>query len=152
MNTNGCTLQNTSQGDGWDYVSDSITLDSAWRLAAITTISSVKYMLWQKTSNGKVAWWKLSDSGKLENETQDSGWGFVSDELTLNSAWTLGGVATVDSLPVLIWQKQSNGKVAYWKLTSACKLQDTTPETAAGDSYPTPLTLDSNWRLVDVLQ
>ncbi len=151
LNTNGCTLQNTSQGDGWDYVSDSITLDSAWRLAAITTISSVKYMLWQKTSNGKVAWWKLSDSGKLENETQDSGWGFVSDELTLNSAWTLGGVATVDSLPVLIWQKQSNGKVAYWKLTSACKLQDTTPDSGWGFVSDT-LTLDSNWRLVDVLQ
>ncbi len=151
LNTNGCTLRNTTQGDGWDYVSDSITLNSAWRLAAITTISSQKYMLWQKTSNGKVAWWKLGDDGKLTNDTQDDGWGFVSDELTLDSAWTLGGVAEIDSLPVLIWQKQSNGKVAYWKLTASCKLQNTTQDSGWG-FVSDSLTLNSNWRLAEVLQ
>lgn len=151
LSTNGCRLQNTTQGDGWDYVSDTITLNSAWRLAAITTIDSQEYLLWQKQSNGKVAYWKLSSSGKLPNDTQDDGWGFVSDELTLNSAWSLGGVAEVDSLPVLIWHKQSNGKVAYWNLTYSCKLQNTTQDSGWG-FVSDSLTLDSNWRLVDVLQ
>ncbi len=151
LTANGYRLQNTTQGDGWDYVSDTLTLNSAWRLAAITEIDSQKYLIWQKQSNGKVAYWKLSTTGKLPNETQDDGWGYVSDDLTLNSAWSLGGIANIDSLPMLIWHKQTTGKVAYWKLTYSCKLQDSTQNSGWG-YISDSLTLDSSWRLVDVMQ
>lgn len=45
-------------------------------------------LLRQNTNTGKVAWWRVNDAAQLVDSTQDSGWGFVSQD-SVSSNWTL---------------------------------------------------------------
>lgn len=90
LNSNG-KLQNRTEGEGWDYVSDD-TMNTAWSMTQILSSANIKggndgmdRLLWFKSSNGKVAWWNLNSNGVLQNRTQDEGWGYVDDEQTLTN-------------------------------------------------------------------
>ena len=92
LNSNG-NLQNRTQGEGWDYVSDQ-TMNTGWSMTAImpsTSIpansnnNSMDRLLWFRAANGKVAYWNLNSNGKLQNRTQGQGWGYVDDEQTLTN-------------------------------------------------------------------
>ncbi len=150
LGADSCKIANNTQDDGWGYVSDSITLDSSWRLADSLEQDGSRYLLWQKESNGKVAWWKIDSSCKLANETQNDGWGYVCEELTLKSAWTLAGAVSLSSTNMLIWQNRNKGKVAWWKLnTNGCTLVSS--EQGNGWGWVSENnTLNSSWRLAAI--
>jgi hypothetical protein len=148
--TDAVKLYSESKDSGWGFASDTLTLNSFWRLAGI---SSAPRLIWQNQSSGKVAWWALNSAYKLPSEAKNEGWGFVSENLTLSSAWTLGGVAELNSLLTLIWSNGANGKAAYWKLTSSYQLQNETRDSGWGMISET-LTMKSsdNWRMCGVTQ
>jgi hypothetical protein len=130
-------------------VSDTITVNSNWRAVGVTTVDSVPTILWQNQSSGKVVFWKIGSDGKLTSEVKDTGWGFVSDTLTVNSAWRLAGVTEIGGVKILIWQNQSTGKVVWWRLTSAIKLYNETKDSGWGFVSDT-LALSSSWNLAGI--
>jgi hypothetical protein len=67
-------------------------LNSSWSLGAISEFDSVKTLLWHNENNGRVAYWRINSAIKLTNETQNSGWGLVSDTLRMSGGWTLNGI------------------------------------------------------------
>jgi streptogramin lyase len=135
-------LVNATQNGGWGFVS-SLTLASQWRQVGIVNSSG---LVWQGQSYGKIAWWLLSDDAKLTNTTQNSGWGYVSDNLTLNSSWSLGAVSELGGVKTFLWHNPSTGKAAYWKINSSIKLQDETKNSGWGFVSDT-LGMSGNWTL-----
>ena len=111
------TLKNTTQGDGWDYVADSLVVNSNWRLAGGASVGDVQTLFWQNQESGKVTYWRLTDGARLVNETRGDGWDFVADDLVVPAGWTLAGVAELGTGNSLIWQNRGNGLVAYWHLS-----------------------------------
>lgn len=151
LNTDAPTIQNNTQDNGWGYVDDEAALNSNWRLAATFYDSNIGQMLtWQNQQTGKVVYWKLTDGCKLTNRTQDDGWGFVSDDITLNSNWHLAGPITSTSSNLLVWQNEVNGKAVWWKLNAnSCVLQDATKDSGWG-FVSEDAALNSNWRLAEI--
>ncbi len=151
LNTDSPTLTNRTQDNGWGYVDSEATLNSDWRLGASFYDSNVGQVLtWQNQQSGKVVWWKLTDACKLTNRTQNEGWGYVSDELTLNSEWHLAGPITSGANNLLIWQNENSGKAVWWKLNvNSCVLQDRTKDSGWG-FVSEDAAVNSNWRLADI--
>ncbi len=142
-------LKNRTQGDGWDYVADTLVVNSNWRLAGGASVGEVQTLFWQNHENGKVAYWRLSDGARLVNETRGDGWDFVADELVVPADWYLVGVAELGTGNSLIWQSQDRGLVAYWHLTDGARLKDRTPGSGWGLVSDT-LRLAQDWRLGDI--
>jgi streptogramin lyase len=141
LNSTGALLSAT-KNEGWGYVSESLTVNSNWRLSSVTTLGGSNVLLWQNQSNGKIVYWKLDGANKLVNETKDSGWGFVSS-LTLASQWRQVGIVNSNAL---IWQGQSYGKIAWWKLGDDAKLISSDKDNGWG-YVSDKLTLNSSWSL-----
>jgi virginiamycin B lyase len=137
------TIKNETRGDGWDYVANTLTVGSSWRLSSMTTIGGTNTLLWQNQTSGKIAFWKLDSANKLLNETRDSGWGFVTDSLTLANQWRQVGVINNSSL---VWQGQSFGKIAWWQLNESAKLINTNKDSGWG-YVSENLKLNSSWTL-----
>jgi virginiamycin B lyase len=135
-------LLSATKNEGWGYVSESLTVNSNWRLSSVTTLGGSNVLLWQNQSNGKIVYWKLDGSNKLINETKDSGWGYVSS-LTLASQWRQVGILNSNAL---IWQGQSYGKIAWWLLGDDARLTSTAKDTGWG-YVSDNLTLNSAWTL-----
>ncbi len=151
LNTASPTIRNNTQDDGWGYVDEEVTLNSNWRLAAAFYIADVGQMLtWQNQKTGKVVWWKLTDDCKLTNRTPNDGWGFVSEDLTLNSNWRLAGPVTNTTYNYLIWQNETNGEAVWWKLNpNTCVLLDRTQDSGWG-YVSEEAAVNSNWRLAEI--
>jgi streptogramin lyase len=135
-------LVNATQNGGWGFVS-SLTLASQWRQVGIVNSNG---LVWQGQSYGKIAWWLLGDDAKLTSTTKDSGWGYVSDNLTLNSSWSLGAVSELGGVKTFLWHNPSTGKAAYWKINSSIKLQNETKNSGWGFVSDT-LGMSGNWTL-----
>ncbi len=130
-------------------VSQNITVGSDWKAVGVKSLNDTPTIIWQNQSTGKVVYWKLSDSGTLADETRDSGWGFVSDSITVNSNWRLSSITTLNGTNVLLWQNQQSGKNVYWKLGSDNKLIDADQDSGWG--FVTSLTLNSQWSQIGLL-
>jgi uncharacterized delta-60 repeat protein len=141
-------LLNANKEGGWGFVSDNLTLNSNWSLAGVT---SGQKLVWQNQGTGKVAWWGLGGNYKLPNETKNSGWGFVSDNLTVGSAWSLGGLTELDSILTFIWSNTTSGYAAYWKINSSNQLQNETRNDGWGlISNNLTMKASDNWRMCGV--
>lgn len=143
-------LLSEKQGLGWDYVS-SESVSSNWNLVAALDRNDEHVLFWHSETDGKVAWWKLDDSGSGIDDTRGSGWGFVSENVRVPGAWTLVEVVEDDALPVLIWHNQNNGKVVWWRLSNANKLIDENQDGGWG-FVSQNVTVSGNWKLFKVLQ
>jgi hypothetical protein len=156
LNSNG-TLKNRTQGDGWQNVDKNgeVNLGVGWYAGGIQRNADSlgnPHIIWQNTSNGKTAYWKLNSNGTLKNKTQDDGWGLISD-FTLNSAWRLLTVQpNADKLGTnhMIWQNTSNRKAVYWNLTSAGVIKNRTQ----GDGWDNIATFQpaAGWTMSSVLR
>lgn len=107
------------------------------------------YMIWHSQESGKVIWWKLNNEGNQMDNEQGSGWDYVSEDVTLNSNWSLAGTTVVGDYDTLIWHNQVSGKIAYWKLNSDKSLKSS-DQGDGWDFVATGITLTTAWRLVDV--
>ncbi len=83
------SLLSEKQGLGWNYVNEGQSVPSYWSLVGTMDRNDEHILFWQSQADGKVAWWKLSESGSIMDTTQDSGWGFVSENVTVPGAWKL---------------------------------------------------------------
>ncbi len=91
LNVNSCVLQDRTKNSGWGYVSEDAAVNSNWRLAEISTLGSTPALFWRQLETGKAVWWKLSDTGTLVDTTKNSGWGFVSEDLSASDSWSISG-------------------------------------------------------------
>ncbi len=144
-------LLSEKQGQGWGYVNEEKSMPANWRLVAVLDREDQHVLFWQNQTDGTVAWWKINDSGSILDNTRDSGWGIVSEDVRVASDWTLVGAVEDSELPVLIWQNQSNGKVVWWLLNDDNKLADATQGSGWGFVSDT-VTVSSAWQLCKVLQ
>jgi uncharacterized delta-60 repeat protein len=135
-------LLNATQDSGWGFVS-SLTLANQWRQVGVVNGNG---LVWHGQSYGKIAWWLLGDDAKLTSVLKDTGWGFVSDNLTLNASWSLGAISEFDSVKTLLWHNGNNGRVAYWRINSAIKLTNETQNSGWGFVSDT-LGMSGGWTL-----
>jgi hypothetical protein len=136
-------LLDENQDSGWGFVADTLRLSSAWFDAGVVNSNS---LLWQNQSSGKIVWWRVADSAKIVNLIEDTGWGYVSKNLTLNSSWFAGAIDALSSTYFIFWQNQSTGRVAYWKLNSSVQLQSETKDDGWGN-VAADLQMGGNWVL-----
>ena len=132
-------LAGNTEGTDWGLVSDSVTLDGSWSVAGHFTNSTGNYLIWNDSSTGKASWWKLDDDGKLVDTQQNSGWGYVSENMPDSAEWSISDVTTINGTPYVIWSSQASGLVVYWKLTSRALLENETKGSGWDLVYETPL-------------
>ncbi len=142
-------LADTQQGSGWDYVSDNLTMDETWDLEGMLRVDGARTLIWRSSDTGEVRYWRLDDDGRILNETENSGWGAVSDK-TLDAAWSYGGGLEVDGRPTIFWQPGTNTKVAYWRLGSDARLENRTLDDGWG-WVTTDFPYHDSWRLLDAV-
>ncbi len=125
----------TSVDGSWGYVWDN-ALSTVWSVEAMMTVGDYTVLIWKNSDSGKVAYWKIGSDGSLINETENDGWGYVSDEYTVSSDWKLVGAKVIDDSPMLFWQYEDTTRLAYWRLTTDCILEsgDDAGLVASGES------------------
>ncbi len=146
----GGRLKNTTEGDGWGLVSDTLLVKSAWSLVDILEVGGQKTLIWQNQSNGKVVYWRLTDGAVLKNRTQGDGWDYVSDNIVVKRAWRLAGGENVGGQQTLVWQNASNGRVVYWRLNDGARLLNET-RGEGWDLVSEEIIVPSDWRLAGVV-
>ncbi len=147
LNSSG-QLANNDQGSGWGNVASSS--GNAWNLKGASTLSDDYALLLKNSDSGKVVYWKLNDSGELQNTDQGSGWGFVSTELSLDSNWSLTDVVTISDDPVIYWSNSSTGELMYWKLNSSGSIRNNAENSGWG--YASDSALNSNWSMAGIVE
>ncbi len=107
-------------------------------------------LLWRNNDNGKVAFWRLNTDGQLDT-SQDGGWGYVSDNLTMSASWQLEGEMTLSGYRALFWRNTDSGEVVYWQLSNEGKILNETEGDGWGNvsnEYRVPM----NWKLVGLTE
>ena len=120
---NNGKLESIEEGENYGDVNKNVFLGSNWRFVSFSEISGTPTIFWHNSRNGKVAYWKLSDTTQILNNTQDDGWGFVNNESTA-AQWKLKRLLTVNDLGHLLWYNDMVGKTCLWKLNSAAKFDE----------------------------
>lgn len=145
------TLKNKTQGDGWDFVTDSMKVKSNWRLAGGAAVGGEQTLVWHNEASGKVVFWRLNDGARLVNESRGEGWDFISGEVTVPSGWRLAGVVQLGAGYSLIWQNQGMGRNVYWHIGDDARLRNRTRNDGWG-FVSEELQLPPAWRLGAIAQ
>jgi len=136
-------LRNRNKDDGWGWVAETEHVDSLWRLVGISRGNT---LIWQNQGSGKVAWWRLNEQSKLPNANKNDGWGWVAENISVDSAWYLGDITEPDGTKTLIWHNQNNGKAAYWRLNDSTQILN--ENRYSGWGYVSEgLTVSGGWRM-----
>jgi len=142
-------IKNRTQGDGWDYLSDDLTMETTWSPILIqknADRTGHDHLLWYSTSEKLFCFWKLDENGKLLNPFKGNGWDIVSD-WKVEPKWRLVSVqldADRNGSDHLLFHEKESGKVVYWKLDSTGKLKNR----ILGDGWnyiSTNMTASSPW-------
>ncbi len=122
INDSGSILDNTYDS-GWGLVSKDVRVSSDWTLVGAVEDSDLPVLIWQNHATGKVVWWRLNNDIELQDSSQNSGWGFVSENVTVSSAWKLCKVMQDSVYNTLFWQNEDTGNLVWWKLNSSWLLK-----------------------------
>ena len=122
INDSGSILDNTYDS-GWGLVSKDVRVSSDWTLVGAVEDSDLPVLIWQNHATGKVVWWRLNNDIKLQDSSQNSGWGFVSENVTVSGAWKLCKVMQDSVYNTLFWQNEDTGSLVWWKLNSSWLLK-----------------------------
>jgi len=151
LNSNG-TLANRTQHDGWDFISDSASLNS-WRLIDVQYNADKQgnsHLILYSPTDRKAVYWKLDSTGKLKNRTMGDGWDYIAATPPA-SDWSLVALqqnADNAGNDHLLWQNTAEGKQVYWKLDSHGKLANLTKND--GWNYLSDTRSSSDWRVIGV--
>jgi len=127
--------------------------------AHATPMPGSSQLIWRDTTTSAIARWDLADTSGNEFTVRSyDNFRLLPDmsAVTLNTAWTLCGVASLDNdleLNDMIWQNTSSGSFALWRLNP----DPTIAEYGTIQFEPTPssgiwsnVVLQSPWRVVGI--
>ncbi len=119
INARDCTMQDIQKGSGWGLVSDQVKVASNWKLRAVVVVADQPMLLWQNSTNGAIAYWKLTSDGELADDVEGSGWGLVKMDLSLDQGYIFAGATVVDQRVLFFLQHAETGAVYHVTLDPA---------------------------------
>ncbi len=117
-------LVSETEGEGWFRVADKVLPEGGWRFVDSGEFDGRSTLFWQNQESRKVVYWRLGDDGRLLDQTEGSGWGFLDRNLSIGRTYLAMGLLDAGEERALIWLDTSNGETLYWKLAGSGVLKN----------------------------